>query len=132
MCNYEGCSKSSDLYLVALSIYIFESHTMHHCKELAFTFIMVHIFSLDTLSFNYYSTLYMAHSMTTGLFSCYRIIMIFESESFKPGIFKTTNKNCIVFLLFVTYNVHSNGDRLCQFNILSTMSNSYDVNEIDN
>ena len=35
-------------------------------------------------------------------------MIIFESESFKPSIFKTTKENCIVFLLFVTCNVHSN------------------------
>ena len=35
-------------------------------------------------------------------------MIIFESESFKPGIFKTTKLNCIVFLLFISYNVHSN------------------------
>ena len=34
---YEGCSKSSDLYLVALSRDFFEKHTMQHSKELVFT-----------------------------------------------------------------------------------------------
>ena len=63
---------------------------MHHSKVLAFTFIMMLIFSLCTVSFNNYSTLYMAHSLSQ--FSCYRIILIFESEYFKTeaGIFKTT------------------------------------------
>ena len=41
-------------------------------------------------------------------FSCYRIIIEFESESFKPRIFKTTKLNCQEFLLFVTYNVKLN------------------------
>ena len=35
-------------------------------------------------------------------------MIIFESVSFRPGIFKTTNEIRIVVLLFVTYNVHSN------------------------
>ena len=36
---------------------------MHHLKELAFTFIMKLVFSRCTVSFNNYSTLYMAHSI---------------------------------------------------------------------
>ena len=58
---------------------------MHHSKDQAFTLKMILIFSRCTVSFNNYNTLH-----TSGLFSCYRIIIIFESESFKPGIFKTT------------------------------------------
>ena len=46
--------------------------------------------------------------ITTGLFSHYRIMIIYESESFKPSIFKTTKLNPNIFLLFVTCNVHSN------------------------
>ena len=76
---------------------------MHHSKELAFTFIMMLVFSRCTVSFNNYSSLH-----TTGWFSCNRIIIIFKSESFKPRIFITTTYNCIEFLLFVTYNVHLN------------------------
>ena len=38
-------------------------------------------------------------------------MIIFESDAFKPSIFKTAKKNFIVFLLFVTCNVHSN-DRM--------------------
>ena len=60
--NYEGWSKSSDLYLVALYRDIFEGHTMHHSNERVFTFIMMLIFSSCTVSFNNYSTLFMAHS----------------------------------------------------------------------
>ena len=81
---------------------------MHHSKELAFTFIMMLVFSRCTVSFNNYSTLYMAHSIPLACFSCNRIIIIFESVSFKPHIFITTTYNCIEFLLFVTYNVHFN------------------------
>ena len=65
---------------------------MHHLKELAFTFIMMLIFSGCTVSFNnpiIYGTLH-----TTGLFSCYRSIILFESEYFKTGIFKTKKNKC--------------------------------------
>ena len=54
-------------------------------KNSPFTFIMMLIFSRCTVSSNNYSILYIAYS-----FSCYRIIIIFESEYFKPGIFKIT------------------------------------------
>ena len=57
--TYEGCSKSSDLYFVSLSRDIFERHTMHHLKELAFAFIMMLVFSPCLVSLNN-STLYMA------------------------------------------------------------------------
>ena len=81
---------------------------MHHSKDLVFTFIMVLIFSSCTVSVNNYSTLYMVHSIPLTFFSYYRLMLIFGSESFKPSIFKTTEQNCVVFLLFVTCNVHSN------------------------
>ena len=35
-------------------------------------------------------------------------MIIFESDPFKPSIFKTSKENFIVYLLFVTCNVHSN------------------------
>ena len=35
---YEGCSESSELYLVELSRDIFWRHSMHHSKKLPFTF----------------------------------------------------------------------------------------------
>ena len=54
-------------------------------KNCTFTFIMILIFSRCTVSAYNYSILYIAHS-----FSCYRIIIIFESEYFKPVIFKAT------------------------------------------
>ena len=44
----------------------------------------------------------------TFLVSYYRIMIIFESKSFKPSIFKATEYNGIVSLLFVTCNVQSN------------------------
>ena len=93
--TYEGWSKSSDVYLAALSRDIFERHTMQHSKELAFIFIMMLVFSRCTVSFN---TVITAHSIwptpyTTGLFSCYRIIIIFESESFK--IIYSNNENWV-------------------------------------
>ena len=53
-------------------------------KNCPFTVIMILIFSRCTVSSYNYSILYIAHS-----FSCYRNIIIFESEYFKPGIFKT-------------------------------------------
>ena len=35
-------------------------------------------------------------------------MIMFESDSFKPSIFKAAKQNFIVFLLFVTCNAHSN------------------------
>ena len=58
---------------------------MQHSKDLSFTFIMMLISSRCTVSAYSYSILYIAHS-----FPCNRIIIIFESEYFKPDIFKTT------------------------------------------
>ena len=55
---------------------------MHHANETELTFIMMLVFNRCTILFN------PVH--TTGLFSCNRIIIEFESESFKPRIFKTT------------------------------------------
>ena len=55
-------------YLVALFREIFERYTMHHSKEQVFTFIMMLIFSRCTVSFNNYSTLYMAHSIPLACF----------------------------------------------------------------
>ena len=63
---------------------------MHHSKDLVFTFIMVLIFSRSTVSINNYSILYMVHSIPLAFFSYYRIMIVFESKSFKPSIFKTT------------------------------------------
>ena len=68
---YEGCSNSSDLYLVALFRDIFERHTMYHSKEMYFTFIMLLISSRRTVSFNNYSILYIAHSIQM---TCFRFI----------------------------------------------------------
>ena len=65
---YEGWSKSSDRYLVALSRDIFERHTMHHSNEQGLTFIMVLIISRCNVSFNNYSTLYMVHSIPLACF----------------------------------------------------------------
>ena len=50
---YEGCFKSSDLYLqvVALCRDIFWRHTMRHPKELALTLILMLILSRCTVSF---------------------------------------------------------------------------------
>ena len=63
---------------------------MHHSKDLVFTFIMLLIFSRSTVSINNYSTLYMVHSIPLAFFSYYRIMIIFEYETFKPSIFKAT------------------------------------------
>ena len=63
---------------------------MHHSKDLVFTFIMMLIFSRCTVLINNYNTLYMVHSIPLAFFSYYRIMIIFESESFKLSIFKTT------------------------------------------
>ena len=59
---------------------------MHHSKDLVLTFIMMLTFSHCTVSINNYSTLYMVHCIPLA----YRIMIIFESESFKPFIFKAT------------------------------------------
>ena len=74
---------------------------MHHSKELAFTLILMLILSRCTVSFNKYSTLYMIHS-----FSCYKIIILFESESFSPAFLKTHDKTALYLYFFVSYNVH--------------------------
>ena len=63
---------------------------MHHSNDQVFTFIMMLIFSRCTVSINNYSTLYMVHSIPLAFFSYSRIMIIFESDSFKPSIFKTT------------------------------------------
>ena len=44
---------------------------MHYLKELAFTFIIKLVFSRCTVSFNNYSTLYMAYSI---LLACFHVI----------------------------------------------------------
>ena len=41
---------------------------MHHSKELVFTIIMMLIYSRCIVSFNNYSTLYMAHSIPLACF----------------------------------------------------------------
>ena len=41
---------------------------MHHSKELAIIFIMILIFSRSVVSFNNYSTLYMAHTIPRASF----------------------------------------------------------------
>ena len=49
---YEGCSISSDLYLADLSRVFFEMHTMHHSKELLFTFMLMNVsFAFKYISF---------------------------------------------------------------------------------
>ena len=66
------------------------------------------------------------------------MIFFFESRSFKHGIFEPTKSNCIVFLLFVTYNVHSNVRMAtdCVDSLFKTecaiLINSNDVIGIDN
>ena len=44
---------------------------MHNSKERPFTFIMMLIFSRCTVSFDNYSTLYMAHSIPLA---CFQVI----------------------------------------------------------
>ena len=102
---------------------------MHHSKELAFTFIMMLIFSRCTVSLHTYSTLYMAHSIPLACFYVIELYLILESESFKPGIFKTQNTTALYFYFLL--HTMWNGDKLCQFNIQSTKHNSYDASEID-
>ena len=68
---------------------------MHHSKELAFTLILMPILSRCTvrliIQHNVYGPLH-----TTGLFSCYRIITVFESESFSTAFLKPQKKlHCI-------------------------------------
>ena len=62
---------------------------MHHSKDLVFTFIMMLICSRCTVLIYNNSMLYMVHSIPLAFFSYYRIIIIFESDSFKPCIYKT-------------------------------------------
>ena len=71
---------------------------MHHSKELSFTFIMMPIFCRCFVLFNNYSTLIIYRQLrTTGLFSCYRII-IFESEYFLSlASLKPQNKTALHF-----------------------------------
>ena len=45
-----------------------EMYTRHHLKGRVFTFIMMIIFAICTVSFNNYSTLYMAHSIPLACF----------------------------------------------------------------
>ena len=75
---------------------------MHHSKDLVFTFMMMLILSRCIVIFNNYSTLHMVHSIPLAFFSYYRIMIIFESDSFKPSIYKTAKYNFSVFLIFVT------------------------------
>ena len=63
---------------------------MHHSKDLVFTSIMVLIFSRCTVLINNYSTLYIVHSILLAFLHIYRIMIIFESESFKLSFFITT------------------------------------------
>ena len=60
--------KSRSLPCIALSKDIFERHTVHHTKELVFTFIMMLIFSRCIVSFNNYSTFFMANSIPLACF----------------------------------------------------------------
>ena len=66
--NYEGSSESSDRCLVALSRDIFERHTMHHSKDLVFTYVMMLFFSRCNASINIYSTLYTVHSIPLAFY----------------------------------------------------------------
>ena len=50
-------------YFLPLSRDIFERHTMHNLKELAFTFLMMLVFSRCTVSYNNHSTSYTVHSI---------------------------------------------------------------------
>ena len=66
--KHEGCSKNSNLYLEALSRYIFEKHTMPHSKELSFTFIIILISSSCSVLFNNYNKLYIANFIPLACF----------------------------------------------------------------
>ena len=83
---------------------------MHHSKALVFTFLMMLIF-LAVLFRSIITAHYIWSTPYHWPFSYYRIMIIFESESFKPSILKLQSKIALSFLLFVTYNVHSN-DRM--------------------
>ena len=66
--SIRGMIQNSDRCLVALSRDIFERHTMHHSKDLVFTFIMMLMFSQCTVSINNYSILYIVHSIPLAFF----------------------------------------------------------------
>ena len=80
----EERSKCSNLYLEALSRDIFERHTMHHSKELSF-----YLYN-DANIFSLYCLVLLQHIIFRPLVSCHRIIIIFESDYFKTGIFKNS------------------------------------------
>ena len=73
MLYYEGLSKSSDRYVVALSRDIFERHTMHNLKEQVFTVIMMLVCSRCTVWSYKYITLYITHSITLA---CFHVIKL--------------------------------------------------------
>ena len=77
---------------------------MHHAYDLVFRFLMSLIFSSFTVSINNYSAF-----ITTGLFSYYRIMIMFLNLNLSsPAFLKLQNKTPFSFLFFVTCNVHSN------------------------
>ena len=90
--TYEGCSKSSGLYLVALSRDIFERHTTHHSKELSFTLIMMLIFYCCTVLFNNYSLIWVcticlclfSRQQVFEMFIVHQILFLFGSILYFP------------------------------------------------
>ena len=105
---YKRCSKNSDLYLVALYRDIFERQTIHHSKELAFAFISIPIFSRCTVSFNNYSALCMAHSITLACFHVIELWWYLNLNLSSPASLKPQKKLHCIFTFCYIYNVHSN------------------------
>ena len=58
--KYEGCSKSSEIYLIALSRDSFERHAMRHLKELSFSLQMMLISPRCIVTLNSYGILYIS------------------------------------------------------------------------
>ena len=65
---YEGCPKSSELYLMALSRDTFARHAMYQLKELFVCLQMMLISPRCIVSFNSYGIIYIAYSLPLAFF----------------------------------------------------------------
>ena len=70
---------------------------MHHSKELAFTFMMVLIFSRSTVSVNNYSMLYMVHSIPLTFFHIIELWLYLNLTLSSPASLKLQNKTLLSF-----------------------------------
>ena len=67
---------------------------MRHSNELAFTFIMMLVFSRCTVLFNNYSTLYMAHSMPLACFLVIELYNYLNLNLSSQASFKQIKMHC--------------------------------------